>query len=93
MIAARGETGRRNDAALNAADWLSLAAAPTFAVMAVLTGILGGGSDMACMASQNMSLLGGMIPMYLLMSAFHLAPWLRLVSRSKIARTPEPGDL
>jgi hypothetical protein len=24
--------------------------------------------------------LGGMVPMYLLMSAFHLAPWLKLVS-------------
>jgi hypothetical protein len=24
--------------------------------------------------------LAGMVPMYLLMSAFHLAPWLRLVS-------------
>ncbi len=28
---------------LGAADWLSLAAAPTFAVMALLTGVFGGG--------------------------------------------------
>jgi hypothetical protein len=25
--------------------------------------------------------LAGMVPMYLLMSAFHLAPWLKLFSR------------
>jgi hypothetical protein len=28
--------------------------------------------------------LGGMVPMYLLMSAFHLAPWLKLISRRRI---------
>ena len=63
---------------LGAADWLSLAAAPTFALMALLTGVLGGGPlDALCAAA---SPLGGMVPMYLLMSAFHLAPWLKLVS-------------
>ena len=30
-----------NAAVLGAADWLSLAAAPTFAIMALLTGVLG----------------------------------------------------
>ena len=43
MIAARDETGRRSDAAaLGAAGWLGLAAAPTFAVMALLTCVSGG---------------------------------------------------
>ena len=70
-----------NAAALGAADWLCLAAAPTFAIMALLTGVLGGGPpDMLCSAAQDASPLSGMVPMYLLMSAFHSAPWLKLVS-------------
>jgi hypothetical protein len=27
--------------------------------------------------------LSGMVPMYLLMSAFHLAPWLKLMARRR----------
>ena len=65
-------------------DWLSLAAAPTFAIMALLTGVLGGGPpDMLCSAAPDASLLSGMVPMYVLMSAFHLAPWLKLISRRR----------
>jgi hypothetical protein len=61
------------------AGWLSLAAAPTFAVMALLTGASGdGASEMLCSAAQHASPLSGMVPMYLLMSAFHAAPWLKL---------------
>jgi hypothetical protein len=68
-------------AALGAADWLCLAAAPTFAIMALLTGVLGGGAaDMLCSAAQDASPLGGMVPMYVLMSAFHSASWLKLIS-------------
>src|SRR5262245_60861011 len=49
-------------AALGAGDWLCLAAAPTFAIMALLTGVLGGGpQDMLCAAASPLS---GMIPMY-----------------------------
>ena len=60
--------------------WLSLAAAPTFAIMALLTSVLGSGQpDMLCSAAHGASSLGGMVPMYLLMSAFHLAPWLKLI--------------
>jgi hypothetical protein len=66
---------------LSAADRLSLAAAPTFAVMALLTGVLGGGTPpMLCSAAQVASPLSGMALMYSLMSAFHLAPWLNLIS-------------
>jgi hypothetical protein len=62
-----------------AADLLALAAAPTFAAMALLTSIHDGGqADMICSA-MHASVLGGMVPMYLLMSAFHLTPWLRLI--------------
>lgn len=65
-----------------AADWLALAAAPTFALMALLTGVLeAGGHQMTCPAATPMSALGGMVPMYVLMSGFHLTPWVKLISR------------
>jgi hypothetical protein len=67
-------------AAHGVAEWLCLAATPTFAVMALLTGAIGGGSmDMLCLAEHG-SPLNGMVPMYLLMSAFHASPWLQLIS-------------
>ena len=67
---------------LGAADFLSLAAAPTFAIMALLQGVLGSGPlAMLCSGAPDASPLTGMIPMYLLMSAFHSAPWLKLMSR------------
>ena len=86
MIATQRETagacaGSGNAAALGAAGWLCLAAAPTFAIMALLTVLGGGPPDMLCAAAQGASPLSGMVPMYLLMSAFHAAPWLRLISR------------
>jgi len=72
--------GKQAHPALGAADWISLAAAPTLAIMALLTGIHGGGSpDMLCSATQGASLLTGMVSMYLLMSAFHSAPWLKRI--------------
>ena len=70
----------RNDIARSAADWLYLAAAPTFAIMALLTGLIGGGQADAMCSIVGMSPLSGMMPMYLLMSAFHLAPWLKLIA-------------
>ena len=64
-----------------AAGWICLAAAPTFAIMALLTGVLGGGAqDMLCAAAHDASPLSGMVPMYMLMSAFHSGPWLKLIS-------------
>jgi hypothetical protein len=86
MIAIRDETGRRSDAAaLGAAGWLGLAAAPTFAVMALLTCVPSGGADMMCSAAYDVSPLSGMVPMYVLMSAFHSTPWLKLISRRRSA--------
>jgi hypothetical protein len=68
-------------AALGAANWLSLAAAPTFAIMALLAAVPGGGPpDMLCSAAHGASPLGGMAAMYLLMSAFHSASWLKLIA-------------
>ena len=77
--------------AFRAADWLSLAAAPTFALMAVVTGIVDGGPhQMSCSAAMRMSPLTGMVPMYALMSAFHFTPWLRLISRWTKRRRGRP---
>ena len=39
--------------------------------------------DMLCAAAQDSSWLTGMVPMYLLMGTFHLAPWLRLVANRR----------
>lgn len=59
-------------------EFLSFAATPTFAFMALATAF-GGAPDPICGASP----LTGMVPMYLLMSAFHLAPWLKLIQRKE----------
>jgi hypothetical protein len=76
-----GGATRWNAAALRVADGLTLAASPTFAIMALVTGVLGGGQpDIFCSAGEHTSLLSGMTPMYSLMSAFHSAPWLKLIS-------------
>jgi hypothetical protein len=83
MICMQKDGGTAKSGPLGAAECLSLAAAPTFAVMALLTAVLGGGPlAMLCGAA---SPLTGMIPMYILMSAFHAAPWLKLISnRNKL---------
>ncbi len=61
-----------------AADWLGLAAAPAFAMMALMTAAFSGGMEPLC--SAHGSLMTGMTPMYVLMSAVHSAPWLRLIA-------------
>ena len=73
-----GSAIRWSAAARKAANGLHLAAAPTFATMALLTGVLGS-ADALC-STTSASPLGGMVPMYLLMSVFHLAPWLKLIA-------------
>jgi hypothetical protein len=59
------------------AGWLSLAATPTFALMALWSAVTSGPPDMLCM--RHGSPLSGMTAMYLLMSAFHVTPWLRWI--------------
>jgi hypothetical protein len=39
-----------------------------------------GGSDVICAAAERTSPLSGIIPMYVVMRAFHPPPWLKLVS-------------
>ena len=65
-----------------ASGWLSLAATPAFAVIALVTAAHAGGpGDILCSAAHGMWPLSGMVPMYLMMSLFHSAPWLTLVAR------------
>ena len=65
-----------------AADWLSLAAAPAFAALALLTAMTDGGHvAMLCSQAGQPSPLTGMTPMYLAMAAFHTPAWLKLLSR------------
>src|SRR3954447_8282137 len=85
---ADARSGSGDGTALGAADWLCLAAAPTFAVMALLTGVQSSGQpDIFCSAMHDASPLGGMVPMSLLLAASHLALWLKWVpSRRRGAR-------
>ena len=69
----------RNAATRGAADWLCLAAAPTFAIMALLEAVTAG-ADMICSGVRDAFPFDDMVTMYLIMSAFHLPPWLRLIS-------------
>lgn len=66
-------TGCAGDARLGVADLLSLAAAPTFATLTLFSGISG---NEGCGAYTG----SGMGLMYGVMAAFHLPPWLKLVS-------------
>lgn len=80
-----GQAARRPAAVPRVADWLALAAAPTFAAMALLTGLLGGDPAAMLCSSAHGSPLSGMGTMYLLMSAFHAGPWLKLIRERQAA--------
>jgi hypothetical protein len=66
---------------LTLAEGLGLAAAPCFALMALLTS-LPASAPQPMLCGAHASVLAGMAPMYLLMSAVHLGPWLRLARRA-----------
>jgi hypothetical protein len=72
---------------VDGAALLGLAATPTFALMALLTWLGGDASAMICSIAPHAWPVGGMVPMYLLMSLFHSRPWLKLVS----TRRSHPG--
>ncbi len=61
--------------------WLRLAAAPTFAIMALLSSIVSGSPPlMLCGMPHDALPMNGMAWMYALMSVFHSAPWLKLLA-------------
>ena len=60
------------------AGWLGFAAAPTFALMGA---IAASAASPMCAAGPGFLPIDGMTAMYLLMSLFHLPPWLKLASR------------
>ncbi|MGE0232508.1 MAG: hypothetical protein AB7O39_04455 [Flavobacteriaceae bacterium] len=62
----------------DARGWLGLAASPTFAAMACVSA--SGAGAATCMAVPGALPVDGMVLMYLLMSLFHLSPWLKLAS-------------
>jgi hypothetical protein len=78
-------------AALGITKWLCLAATPTFAFMALLTSVLGGGQMELLCAAGHGSPLNGMVSMYLLMSAFHSAPWLKLIASQRSTHRSRSG--
>lgn len=67
---------RSGFAASGAAGRLGLAAAPTFALMALWSGLSGSPADI-CTGMQSALPLDGMTLMYALMSVFHAPAWLR----------------
>ncbi|WEX11005.1 hypothetical protein [Chelativorans sp. AA-79] len=61
------------------AGWLAYAASPTFALMGLIAAHDAAGIAL-CSAGSGILPVDGMTAMYLLMSLFHLPPWLRLAS-------------
>jgi hypothetical protein len=70
------------------AKGISLAAAPTFALMALLDYRSASAMDGMC-SSGPMAPLSGMVPMYLLMSTFHCGPWFTLFLPKLNSQQPE----
>jgi hypothetical protein len=72
--------------ACGAAGWLGLAASPTFALMA-LVAANHAPSIALCSLGSSILPIDGMTTMYVLMSLFHLSPWLKFASGRHLART------
>jgi hypothetical protein len=65
--------------ARGAADWLALAASPSLALMASIAA--NDAPPIAlCSSGSRILPIDGMTAMYVLMSLFHLSPWLKLAS-------------
>lgn len=64
-------------------EWLALAAAPTFGLMALSAAV---DPPPVMLCTSGLLPLDGMATMYLLMSLFHLSPWLKLASGGFPAR-------
>lgn len=66
--------------------WLHLAAAPTFATMALLNALAVAPADILCSAVHGMASIGGMTLMYALMCVFHAGPWWKLLAAQRNRR-------
>lgn len=79
MSAATKDAGSSPGSAVDVASRLALVAAPAFALMAGIS--VAGSPGMAiCSTSPALVPINDMALMYLLMSFFHLPPWLKLLS-------------
>jgi hypothetical protein len=79
MFAATGKVDSLPGPAVDVAGLLGLAAAPTFALMAWISAVGSPGMTICSAASTSVP-INDMGLMYLLMSFFHLSPWLKLLS-------------
>lgn len=88
------ECGRGIQLSRDGATWLSFAASPAFALMAWISA--NDVQAMICVSGPDGLPIGGMRFMYLLMSLFHLPPWLRFISalsrQTTKATTQVQGD-
>lgn len=88
MFTPAGEADSPREPAVDAAGWLALAAAPTFALTAWVSAV-GSPGAMICSAASAFLPINDMALMYALMSLFHLSPWMKLLSvRSRRPNTP-----
>ncbi|WDR01633.1 hypothetical protein PSQ19_12770 [Devosia algicola] len=78
MFTIARECGRGIQLSRDGATWLSFAASPAFALMAWISA--NDVQAMICASGPDGLPIGGMPFMYLLMSLFHVPPWLRFVS-------------
>jgi hypothetical protein len=76
--ACRETASGRGAAAFLAEDRLALAAAPTFAVMALLNAVAAADPAAVICSAAGLSPVQGMLAMYVLMAVFHLHPWLKI---------------
>lgn len=79
MFAVKGKAASLPGQTVDLARWLGLAAAPTFALMAWISAVGSAGMTM-CSAAPAFMPISDMALMYLLMSLFHVSPWLKLFS-------------
>ena len=80
VFATKGKAASLPEGEIDVAGWLGLAAAPSFALMAWVSAV-GSPGMVVCGVASAFLPINDMALMYLLMSLFHLPPWLKLLSR------------